>query len=111
MSNPLALIIEDDYDLATIFDEALKAADFKTEVIRTGNTAMTALQKMIMQTDGKRIIMLPAWPEDWDMRFKLHAPFQTVVEGEYRDGSLEIIRVTPEGRAKDIEFAEDLPEN
>lgn len=43
MNNPLALIIEDDFDLATIFDEALKAAEFKTEVIRAGDTAMARL--------------------------------------------------------------------
>jgi DNA-binding response OmpR family regulator len=43
LTKPLALIVEDDYDLATIFDEALKAADFKTEVIRTGNAAMERL--------------------------------------------------------------------
>jgi hypothetical protein len=78
---------------------------------QTGNTAMTALQTMIMQTDGKRIILLPAWPEEWDMSFKLHAPFQTIVEGEYRDGKLEILKVTPEHRAEDIEFAWDLPDN
>ncbi len=43
MNEPLALIIEDDYDLATIFDEALKAADFETEVIRTGDAAVRRL--------------------------------------------------------------------
>jgi DNA-binding response OmpR family regulator len=39
----LALIIEDDYDLAAIFDEALKAAQFETKVIRTGDIAMKEL--------------------------------------------------------------------
>ena len=44
MSNPLALIVEDDVDLATIFDEALKAASYKTEVIRTGDKAQSRLE-------------------------------------------------------------------
>jgi DNA-binding response OmpR family regulator len=43
LSNPLALIIEDDYDLATIFAEALKAAEFETQIIRSGDTALTWL--------------------------------------------------------------------
>jgi DNA-binding response OmpR family regulator len=43
LSKPLALIIEDDYDLAAIFDEALKAAEFETKVIRTGDVAMREL--------------------------------------------------------------------
>ena len=47
MSNPLALIIEDDYDLAAIFDEALKAARFETRVIRTGDIAMKELATSI----------------------------------------------------------------
>ena len=44
MSTPLALIVEDDLDLATIFDEALKAAGYKTEVIRTGDKAQNRLK-------------------------------------------------------------------
>jgi DNA-binding response OmpR family regulator len=47
LSNPLALIIEDDYDLAAIFDEALKAAQFETKVIRTGDIALKELATSI----------------------------------------------------------------
>lgn len=43
MSTRLALIIEDDMDLSTIFSEALKAGGFETEVIRDGNTAVQRL--------------------------------------------------------------------
>ncbi len=39
MSNPLALIIEDDLKLADIFAQALQAADFDTEIIRDGEEA------------------------------------------------------------------------
>jgi len=101
-----------DFSDSTVrFKGFFNAADDWFPNQQTGNTAMTALQKMIMQTDGERIIMLPAWPEEWDMSFKLHAPFQTIVEGEYRDGKLENLRVTPEHRTEDIEFAWDLPDN
>ena len=57
---------------------------------------------MLIQTDGREIRLLPAWPRDWDVAFKLHAPFQTVVEGEYRDGQWVSLTVTPEDRRKDI---------
>ncbi len=40
MTNPLALIIEDDQKLATIFAEALKTVDFETEIIEDGSTAL-----------------------------------------------------------------------
>ena len=32
---------------------------------------------MRLQADGKRILLLPAWPKDWDADFKLRAPLQT----------------------------------
>lgn len=43
MSNPSALVIEDDYDLAIIFAEALRAAGFETEIIRAGDIALERL--------------------------------------------------------------------
>ena len=43
---PLALIIEDDYDASIIFDEALQAAGFDTEIIRDGEIALTRLTKL-----------------------------------------------------------------
>jgi DNA-binding response OmpR family regulator len=42
---PLALIIEDDVDLSTIFAEALHAAGFQTEVIRDGGDAARQLNQ------------------------------------------------------------------
>jgi DNA-binding response OmpR family regulator len=46
---PLALIIEDDVDLASIFAEALQAAQFKTEIIPDGAVAQSRLQEIIPQ--------------------------------------------------------------
>jgi CheY-like chemotaxis protein len=43
MSKRLALIVEDDADLSTIFSEALKAAGFETEVALAGDTALARL--------------------------------------------------------------------
>ena len=43
MSLPLALIIEDDPKLAHIFGEALRAAEFETEIIKEGDSALARL--------------------------------------------------------------------
>jgi len=43
MNKKFALIIEDEPDLATIFSEALKAADFETEIIKDGKLAAERL--------------------------------------------------------------------
>jgi two-component system cell cycle response regulator DivK len=42
----LALIIEDDLDLSTIFSEALTAAGFKTEILRDGKAAQARLNEV-----------------------------------------------------------------
>jgi hypothetical protein len=57
---------------------------------------------MLMQTDGRRILLLPAWPKNWDCDFKLHAPYQTVVEGKVVAGKVMGLKVTPESRRKDV---------
>jgi DNA-binding response OmpR family regulator len=47
MGNPLAFIIEDHEDAATIFSEALRAADFDAEVIRSGDVALERLAETV----------------------------------------------------------------
>ena len=64
-----------------------------------GGVLMKAFQSMLMQTDGRQIFLLPAWPKEWDVEFKLHAPQQTVVEGVYRNGKMQSLVVTPESAA------------
>ena len=46
MANPLALIVEDDYDLSVIFAEALQAAGFETQIVRAGDTAIMWLSSI-----------------------------------------------------------------
>lgn len=67
-----------------------------------GGSGMIGLQEMLMQCDGKKIILFPAWPKNWDVHFKLHAPYQTTVEGVLKNGKLESLKVIPEERTKDI---------
>ena len=67
-----------------------------------GTVMMCALQRMCVQYEGDKIYVLPAWPKDWDVAFKLHAPKNTTVECVYRNGKLEQLRVSPEARRKDV---------
>ncbi|HKV48875.1 MAG TPA: DUF5703 domain-containing protein [Candidatus Acidoferrales bacterium] len=67
-----------------------------------GGSGMITLQLMLMQTDGKRIQLLPAWPRDWTADFKLHAPYNTIVEGHVAGGEITQLKVTPETRVKDV---------
>lgn len=67
-----------------------------------GGTGMLGLQEMLMQTDGRKIYLLPAWPRTWDVHFKLHAPYQTTVEAVVKDGKVQILKVTPESRRQDV---------
>ena len=63
---------------------------------------MIGLQEMLLQTPGNKIVLFPAWPKDWDVDFKLHAPYNTTIEGVLKNGIVESIKVLPESRAKDV---------
>ncbi|MCP5537859.1 MAG: hypothetical protein H7A51_16700 [Akkermansiaceae bacterium] len=67
-----------------------------------GGVLTRTFQTMLMQSEGDQIYLLPAWPKDWDVNFKLHAPHNTTVEGVYKNGKLEKLTVTPESRRKDV---------
>ena len=69
-----------------------------------GGVLLKALQAMLMQTDGRKIMLLPAWPNDWDLDFKLHAPYRTVVSGHVKRGKVTKLEVRPADRKKDISF-------
>ena len=74
-----------------------------TPDLDNGGTAMMTLQRMLLQQVGDKILLLPAWPKDWDVNFKLHAAKQTTIECELRDGKVAKLTVTPESRRKDVE--------
>ncbi len=67
-----------------------------------GGCAMVGLQEMLMQTVDGKILLFPAWPRNWDCEFKLHASFNTTVEGTFKAGKLEKLTVTPKSRAKGV---------
>jgi hypothetical protein len=75
--------------------------DWSPDIDHGGNLQL-ALNNMLLQCEGTEIRLLPAWPKDWNVHFKLHAPQQTTVECEYRNGKIESLHVTPESRKKDV---------
>ena len=65
---------------------------------------LKAVQAMLIQTDGRKIFLLPAWPRDWDVDFKVHASYRTVLEGQVRHGQIIQLKVTPSSRERDVEI-------
>ena len=67
-----------------------------------GCVGMIALQRMLLQYEGREMLLFPAWPANWDVDFRLHAPYSTVVEGSYQNGKVASVKVTPESRREDL---------
>ena len=67
-----------------------------------GGNLMATINYMLLQHSGEKILLLPAWPKDWDVSFKLHAPRKTVVEATLKGGKITVLKVTPESRRKDV---------
>jgi len=96
----------------SLAERSLRHGDFRFPVfysggdwtpdLDNGGNAQQALQAMLMQADGRRILLFPAWPKEWDVEFKLHAPMNTTVEGVYRGGKLLALTLTPADRQKDV---------
>ncbi|MCF3109197.1 DUF5703 domain-containing protein [Niabella sp. CC-SYL272] len=67
-----------------------------------GGSGMIGLQEMLLQAVDNKIYLFPAWPKEWDVSFKLHAPRQTTVEGILKNGKLTALKVIPQSREKDV---------
>ena len=67
-----------------------------------GGILLKTLQAMVMQADGREVHLLPAWPRKWNVEFKLHAPYNTTIEGKYVDGKVKDLIVTPSERLADV---------
>lgn len=83
------------------FPDSLLNGDWIPDMDNTGSMAFS-LQSMLLQTNGDKILLFPAWPKQWDVKFKMHAPGATTVEAEYADGKLKNLVVQPESRRKDV---------
>ena len=69
-----------------------------------GGSAMIGLQEMLLQCEGDHLLLFPAWPAGWDVRFRLCAPHNTVVEAVLKDGRVTALKVTPASRLKDVKL-------
>ena len=67
-----------------------------------GGSGMIGLQEMVMQTDGKKIYLFPSCPKEWNVKFKLHAPYNTTVEAEMKNGKIIKFATSPESREDDV---------
>ena len=80
-----------------------KGHDYAPDADNGGN-GQHALQLMLLQSEGKKITLLPAWPKEWEADFKLHAPYNTTVEGHVKGGKILNLKVTPKSRETDVEI-------
>ena len=71
-----------------------------------GGSGMIGMQEMLLQEVGGRLYVFPAWPRSRNVKFRLHASHNTVVEGEMRDGRVVGVTVTPKERLQDVVFPE-----
>ena len=69
-----------------------------------GGNGENGLQQMLLQAEGRKILLMPAWPREWNADFKLNAPRQTTIEGRVRAGRLLGLVVTPRERIEDIQL-------
>ena len=69
-----------------------------------GEGGTMAFDLMLLQADGDAIHLLPAWPTDWDVDAKLHAPGRTIVRVRVVEGELVSLDVEPPERLADVYF-------
>jgi hypothetical protein len=78
-----------------------------------GGAGMVGLQEMLLapqpDPDGQ-LFLLPAWPRDWNVSFKLHAPGRTIVEAAVTQGRFTSLHITPAGRRDAVRIADTSPQ-
>lgn len=58
-----------------------------------GGSGMIQLQEMLLQTEGEKMKVIPCWPKDVDVSFKLYAPNQKVVTCSYENGEIKVLEI------------------
>lgn len=67
-----------------------------------GGSGMIALQEMLVQEVDDKIYLLPAWPKEKDVQFKLHLHNNTTIEAKWEGEELVKLEVWPEARKADV---------
>ena len=73
-----------------------------------GGSGMIGMQDMLLQEANGKIYLFPAWPKNWNVHFKLHASNNTTVEAKLENGKLQLLKVIPEERKRDIQNVLEL---
>ena len=61
-----------------------------------GANILNLLQKMVMQTAGRTVSLLPAFPKSWNVAFRLYADAETIIEARWQNGQFsEIMQIDP----------------
>ncbi len=68
-----------------------------------------ALQRMLVQEAGGKILLLPAWPANWDTQFKLHLSGPSVISGRVQAGQLVDWSIEPASRKQDVVVYQPQP--
>ncbi len=75
--------------------------DYTPDQCHAGNYINT-IQLMLMQSEGDKTYLLPAWPKDWNVKFKLHTPNNGQVEAEFKNGKLISSKKIPSGNSTEL---------
>ncbi|NJD01805.1 MAG: hypothetical protein FIA99_04235 [Ruminiclostridium sp.] len=67
-----------------------------------GGAASIALQAMLLQVDGDRMLLLPAWPREWDVECRMYGPCNTIIKLRLRDGFIEELDIEPRENRKNV---------
>ncbi len=62
----------------------------------------TAFQRMLIQESDGKILLLPAWPANWDVDFKQHVSGGAVISGKVVDGELVNWDIEPASRRNEV---------
>jgi hypothetical protein len=55
------------------------------------------LYMIVLQIDATSVYLLPSWPCEWDVSFKVHAPMRTIIEGQVKSGILTYVAKAANG--------------
>lgn len=69
----------------------------------------TALQRMLVQEAGEKILLLPAWPASWDADFKLRLAKGAVITGIVKEGKLTTWDIQPRDRRSSVVIGQPQP--
>ncbi len=75
--------------------------DYTPDQCHAGNYINT-IHHMLLQAVDDKIFLLPAWPKDWNVKFKLHTPDNSQVEAEWKDGNMISTKKYPASHPAEI---------